>query len=309
MIAANEDHYLVAGVTGFQGGAVARALVEDGQRVRGLSRGAAPAIPGVTMVPADLADRDAVLHSFEGVTHAAVVLPLTFDRETVLTYARNIAEAAVRCGVRRLVYNTNIPIPAEPTDHAVFETRREAEAIFRESGLPVVVLRPTVYLDNLFSPWNGPALVNQGVLAYPLPEDRRVAWFSHADLAAVTVAALRREDADGEIIDVGGRERVTGSELAACFSAAWGRPVDYLALSVDAFQGGLEQALGGEVAAGVAGVYRYAGKAAGRKMFDIDADTATRKLGVEPRPIAQWIEEQPWEQWAAAGAGEELASS
>src|SRR5205823_2783605 len=134
------------------------------------------------------------LRAFEGITHVSVVLPLTFDRETVLTYTRNIVEAAQRAGVHQVVYNTNIPIPQESTSHAAFETRREAEAVLRQSGLPVVVLRPTLYLDNLFSPWNGPALVNDGILAYPITEDQRVAWLSHSDLAAATVAALRRAD-------------------------------------------------------------------------------------------------------------------
>jgi NAD(P)H dehydrogenase (quinone) len=308
MTETDQHHYLVTGVTGFQGGAVARALASEGQRVRGLSRGATPAMGGVTMMAGDLADRDDVLRAFEGITHASVVLPLTFNPETVLTYARNIAEAAEGAGVRHLVYNTNIPIPEEPTAYAAFETRREAEAVLRESGLSILVLRPTLYLDNLFSPWNGPALVNDGVLAYPLEEEQRVAWISHADLAVATVAALRREDLAGETVDVAGRESVTGAQLAASFSAVLGRVVSYLPLSVDAFQGGLEQAVGSDVATGVAGIYRYAGEASGRKMFDINPNTAQQRLGIEPRPLAQWIAEQPWEQWRA-GAGEESVKS
>src|SRR2546421_8362846 len=118
MTETDQDQYLVMGATGFQGGAVARALVSDGQRVRGLSRRGGPAIPGVVMTASNLADRDDVLRAFEGITHVSVVLPLTFDRETVLTYTRNIVEAAQRAGVHQVVYNTNIPIPQESTSHA-----------------------------------------------------------------------------------------------------------------------------------------------------------------------------------------------
>jgi NAD(P)H dehydrogenase (quinone) len=299
------EQYLVTGVTGFQGGAVARLLATRGYRVRGLSRGgnaSASTIPSVTMAVGDLASPKDVHRAFEGITRAFVTFPLVFDAETILTYAHNVAEAARRAEVRQLVYNTGTVIPEELTSHAAFETRRNAEAVLQKSGVPLVVIRPTIYLDNLFSPWNGPAIVNQGVVAYPVQDDRRVAWLPHADLAAAVAVALHRDDLVGEVIDVGGREVVTGAELAASFACALGRDIRYVALDITDFEAGLAQALGSESAAAVAGHYRWISSEVGRNLLDVNPDDVQRRLEIELTPLSRWISNQPWDQWQESNA-------
>lgn len=299
----DQECYLVTGANGFQGAAVVRALADPGRRVRGLGRKGAdparPAVPGVTRVTGDLGDPADVRRAFDGVTHAVVTLPLVFDPPTVRAYVRHVVAAARQVRLRRLVFNTGIVLPEQPTRYAVFETRREAEAMLRDSGVPLVVLRPTIYLDNLFSPWTGPALVNDGVLGYPLAADRRVAWLSHRDLAAATVAALTRDDLVGETIDVGGRDRVTGPELAAAFAQALGRDVRYLALDPEAFRAGLGRALGAELADGVAGIYQWAAGEADPTALDVDPAEVEKRLGVSLTPLSRWIDDQPWAQWRA----------
>ena len=252
----------------------------------------------VSLVTGDLADPAAVREAFVGVTHAAVTLPLVYDAQTVTDYACNIADAARRAGVQQLVFNTNTCIPDEATPYPAYETRRATETILRDSGVPLVVLRPPVYLENLFNPGVGGALVNQNVLAYPLPADRRVAWLSHGDLAAAMVAALDRPDLVGRSVQFGGGEVVTGPELAEIFSGVLGRPISYRPLEVDAFQEGLAFALGGPAATGVAGIYRWVGQEAGRDLFDLDPATLPKALSVNPRPIAEWVAAQPWQQFA-----------
>ncbi|MEU8085774.1 NmrA family NAD(P)-binding protein [Micromonospora sp. NPDC049101] len=291
--------YLVFGATGGQGGAVVRTLAERGHPVRGFARrGAEPAGSGVSLVAGDLADPAAVREAFAGVTHAAVTLPLVYDTPTVADYARNIADAARQAGVQQLVYNTNTCIPNDTTPYPAYETRRITAEILVDSGVPTVVLCPPVYLENLFNPGVGGALANQNVLAYPLPADRRVAWLSHDDLAAAMVAALDRPDLVGRSVQFGGGDVVTGPELAAIFSTALGRQINYLPLEVDAFQEGLAFALGAEAATGVAGIYRWVGQDAGRDLFDLDPATLPKVLNVTPTPIAEWVAARPWQQFA-----------
>lgn len=297
-----EDRYLVTGATGFQGGAVTRRLAALGHRVYGMSRRGGDVGPGVCPVRADLGVRDEVFRAFRGVTHAAVVIPLVYDLPTVLTYASNIVEAARAMGVRKLVLNTNTRIPPVPTLYAAYETRRAAETVFRDSGLPVVILRPTIYLDNLFSPWSGPMLVNGGVLAYPLPANLKVAWISHADLATSVVAALELGDLTGRTIPIGGPEAVTGHQLAAAFTAVLGREVTYCEMDVDDFELGLATILDPGAAAGVAGIYRYAHESGTPDLFGTQPTNVYRTLGTYPTPLTEWIAAQPWWQWSTDSA-------
>ncbi|MEU4542908.1 NmrA family NAD(P)-binding protein [Nonomuraea dietziae] len=313
---------LVIGATGAQGGAVAGRLVGSGHAVRGLTRSGAGLPPGVTPVVGDLADASAVRAAFDGVTHASVVLPLVFEPSVVETYIRAIAEAAVAAGVRRLVYNTANRMPSAPTSVAAFETRRFATSVLVESGVETVVVRPPLYLDNLCAPWVAGPLVHEGVLRYPLPADVPVSWLSHADLATATIAALTTPTADlapataalappsaatvspaaagpgeGFAVDLGGADVVTGTELAAAFSAALGRPVRYVAQDLDEFEAGLTHALGATTAASVVSTYRWVAEH-DHDLYDLDPAVLEKTLAISLTPLSTWIAAQPWTELA-----------
>ncbi|MFE5943327.1 SDR family oxidoreductase [Streptomyces sp. NPDC056480] len=292
----------VVGATGFQGGAVARLLAERHHRVHTLTRrlpADRPPLPGASFVAGDLGRPDDVRQLFEGTTHAFMSMPLVYESERVEAYARNVAGAALEAGTERLVFNANTRIPLGPTDVAAFETRRLAERVLRDSGVPLVVIRPPVYLDNLFSPWNGPALVDDGVLAYPLPAAARTAWLSHRGLAEAALAALTREDLEGRTFDIGGERSLTGGELAAAFGRGLGRAVRYEELDPAAFERSLARLLGPDTAAGVAGIYHFMASGADPLLMADDDGVSTEVLALEPPPVEEWVARQPWQVWSS----------
>ncbi|MET7322535.1 NmrA family NAD(P)-binding protein [Streptomyces sp. NPDC005549] len=296
---------LVTGANGYQGGAVARWLAGQGHDVRGLVRDVAKATAdggGFTPVRGDLSSAESLRAAFRGASHAVVVMPLEYDLDTVTHYARNVADAALEAGVRRIVFNTNTPVPDETTDRPGFETRRRAEEILRAGGVPVVTIRPPVYLENLFSPWNGPAIVNDGVLAYPLPAEQRVAWMSHEDLAKVAARALDADVPAGQVLHVGGADVLTGPELAAVFGQALGRAVRYLPLDVAQFEQGLAGLLGAPAAAGVAGIYHHVGGGQAPDLLAPLPAAVEEALGIQLTPTIEWVKAQPWEHWTHTGA-------
>lgn len=198
------------GASGAQGGAVARRLAAEGHEVRGFSRtGEVP--EGVEPFRGDLGDAVRVKEAFAGVTHASVTLPMVYEPATVAACIRNVIAGAA--GVRRLVFNTGNRLPGRDTGLAAFDTRRAAVRAMRAAGLPLVVLRPPLYLENLLAP----GVLEGGVLRYPLPASLPVAWLSHDDLGALTAEALTG-DVPAEV-DAGGPVAVTGPELAAAFGA------------------------------------------------------------------------------------------
>lgn len=255
------ETYLVIGATGAQGGAVAKRLERDGHSVRGFSR-----------KHGDLADPAAVRDAFGGVSRASVTLPMVFDRDLVARYVDNIIASARHC--ERLVLNTSNRLPAARTSVAAFETRRDAADALLDSGIPTVVLRPPVYLENLH-----PA---GGVLPYPIPPGHRVAWLAHDDLGALTAAAFDRDDLVGTSVDIGGRDVVTGPELASAFGA------DYVPLEPDAFQAFMTPVIGEAAATGVADTYRWVSAPENANFYDGDPDKVEALFGVELTPLRTW---------------------
>ncbi|MBN6056859.1 NmrA family NAD(P)-binding protein [Nonomuraea sp. RK-328] len=265
---------LVIGAGGAQGGAVARRLAAEGYAVRGLSRtGSAP--EGVEPFAADLGDAARVAEAFAGVTHVSLTLPLVFEAERVEAFVRNVLDAASGAGVRRLVLNTANRLPGRVTGVAAFDTRREAAAAVLASGVPSVVLSPPLYLENLAAP----GVLEGGVLRYPLPGEVPVSWLSHADLAAVTSAALL---GDGSGAVTAGGPPVTGAELAAAVGAR------YEELDVAAFEAGLSAVLGAGAAAGVADSYRWIAEH-GRDLYAEEPGDAASVT-----PPREWLAAQPW---------------
>ncbi|MFB4317869.1 SDR family oxidoreductase [Actinomadura sp. 21ATH] len=258
------ETYLVIGANGAQGGAVARHLERDGHRVRGFGR-----------ADGGLADPEAVRAAFEGVARASVTLPMEFDPALVERYVDNIIAAAKGC--ERLVLNTGNRIPAERTGIAAFETRRDAAAALLASGIPTVVLRPPVYLENL-----APA---GGVLPYPIPAGHRVAWLAHADLGAITAAAFGRDELVGSAIDIGGGDVVTGPELAAAFGAR------YVPLTADAFEEHMAPILGPAAASGVAATYRWIAAPGNAGFYGGDPARVEETFGVRLTPLRAWAAE------------------
>ncbi|EMF61996.1 Hypothetical protein EPM1_0955 [Stenotrophomonas maltophilia EPM1] len=84
--------------------------------------------------------------------------------------------------------------------------------------------------------------LDQGVL--PRIGDEHVAYVSRDDLAAAAAAAgaLLGEGRAGAIYNITGPAIVTGPEKAAIASAAFGKPLQYAAISADQLGAGLKQA-------------------------------------------------------------------
>ncbi|MFF8954325.1 SDR family oxidoreductase [Streptomyces sp. NPDC014894] len=300
----------VVGATGFQGGATARLLAERGHPVHTLSRRPAadrPELPGISFRSGDLGRCDDVRRLFEGATHAAVALPLVYQAEKVMRYAQHLAKAAGEAGLRRLVYNAGTRVPDRTTDVVGFETRRLAETVFREglahSGVELVVLRPPVYLDNLFGPWTGPALVNEGVLAHPLPAERPVAWISHRDLAEAVHAALTVDGVAGRTFDIGGARTLTGPRLARAFARGLGRSVRYEPLDPAEFERRLARIAGAEAAAGVAGIYRHLATGREPELLAGDDGSSAALLSLKPASVEEWVTRRPWQLWSGGREG------
>jgi uncharacterized protein YbjT (DUF2867 family) len=236
----NEKLILVSGVTGHQGGAVARHLLKEGFRVRGLTRN--PGRPeavgltqsGVEIVWGDLDNRvsiDQALRGIYGVFSVQNFWEVGTERE--VQQGKLLADAAQAAGVRHFVYSS-VGSAHRNTGLAHFESKWRIEEHVRALGLPHTILRPVFFMQN----WQTYARddILRGVLQQPLDSRGRLQQISVDDIGAFAAMAFAGPDRwIGRELDLAGDEPTMG-ETAETFTRVLGRPVRYLQVSWDRFK-------------------------------------------------------------------------
>lgn len=252
---------LVHGANSAQGSPVVSRLLQEGYQVRVFVRDHHKAqylFPkSVEITTGSLEDKNSLKQAHEGIDRVFLVLPLEYRFDLATAQGHNAINAARDAGVQLLVFNTSTSIPQGITDVAAFEIKRGLEEYLRKSGVPFVILRPSVYMDNLAAPWSLSSITNQSTIAYPLPGNVKISWISLDDTAALAATALGHPELAGSIFDVGGSEAVSGQESSERFTRVLGRSFIYQEIPVDAFEEGLNQAFGEPIGTEIAKIYRW----------------------------------------------------
>jgi uncharacterized protein YbjT (DUF2867 family) len=234
MIDRQDKTILVAGVTGRQGGAVARRLLADGWSVRGMSRqpdGArarAMQALGVEVVGADMTDRESLEPALRGAYGVfAMATPFEKGEPDEATQGRNLGDAAAAARVGHYVYSS-VGGADRRTGIPHFESKAEIEAHLASLGLPLTIIRPVYFMENFVFF----AMERAGVLGYrismPLAPDRPLQSVAVDDIAGVAAAAFADPLAwIGDDLELAGDER-TLPGYAAALSGRIRVPVDYV---------------------------------------------------------------------------------
>ncbi|MEY2771931.1 MAG: hypothetical protein RIQ38_2350 [Pseudomonadota bacterium] len=253
---------LVTGGTGFVGRQVCEQLVRAGHLVtvptRRLDRASGiKTFPGLTVREADVHRQDdllALLPGHDAVVHLVAVLHGNAERfESVhVQLPATLARAMQQCGVRRLVHVSALGADAQgPSMYQ--RSKARGEALLREAGLDLTVLRPSVIFGaedrflNLFARLQALAPI------VPLAGgDTRFAPVWVGDVARAVVQALAQPATVGQTYELCGPDVLTLAELVRA-SGRWagvrggrGRPVLSLPLALGWPQALLMEWLPGE---------------------------------------------------------------
>ena len=126
------------------------------------------------------------------------------------TLGDNIAAAANKNGVKKIVFNTSCFVADKDNDNPAHDGRRDIEQAIINSETAYAIFEPKVFMDNLIRSWNKPAIVNQGIFAYPAKPDLLISWICLDDVAAYMVEALTRDDIPSGRYAIGGPEALVG---------------------------------------------------------------------------------------------------
>ncbi len=188
---------LVTGATGQQGGAVARALLSRGHRVKALTRKPDSAAArqlmaaGADLVTGDLGDAASVLKAASGVG-TMFLMGNSYEAGTEEETRQGIiaAEAAKSAGVGHLIYSS-VADANKKTGIPHFESKYLVEKHVAGLGIPYTISAPVAFMENIVAPWSIGAL-RQGTYAFAMPPKRVLQLVALADIGAFVSALVER---------------------------------------------------------------------------------------------------------------------
>ena len=226
---------LVTGVTGRQGGAVARQLIGSGFRLRGMTRkpdseaARVLAAQGVEIVTGDLDDTTSLERALAG-AWGVFAVQNTWEAgvEKEEEQGKRLARIAKRAGVEHYVY-TSVGSAHRGTGIPHFDNKRRVEQTIFELGFPShVIFRPVFFMENLVTP----SFLQGDKLMTALKPETRLQMIAVADIGRFESRAF--VDAArfaGREIELAGDER-TMPETATMLAEGLGRPIEFVQLPI-----------------------------------------------------------------------------
>jgi uncharacterized protein YbjT (DUF2867 family) len=231
---------LISGATGDTGRAAVKEAITLGLDVRAMAhsndaRSAALEKLGAEVILGDLLEIDSVRTAMDGVDAAYFVWPVA---PGLIHATVNFAQAAIEAGVPNVINLSQRSANRFSTSNSCRDTFI-AEQVLNWSGLSVIHLRPTYFLEWLLYPWQLPYL-RQGILRMPAGKGR------HSPIAAddqgrVIAALLASPEAHiGKTIPISGPVEMNHEQMAAELSEALGREIVFQDLPIDEYCRSLE---------------------------------------------------------------------
>ena len=232
----SEKIVLITGVTGQQGGAVARALAGKGFKLRGLTRkpegDAAKKLSdlGIELVRGDLDDVGSLKSALAGVWGAFSVQN-TWEAgvEKEEEQGKRLATLAREASVAHFVY-TSVGSADEKTGIPHFDNKFRVEETVRSLGFPShFILRPVFFMENVLGGW----FLQGDKLMAGMKPDTKLQMVAVADIGKVGADAFVRSEAlNRREVDIAG-DSVSMSTVASALSKKLGKSIEFVSLPLD----------------------------------------------------------------------------
>jgi len=222
---------LVIGSTGTVGSQLLPLLAEQRTPVRALvhaNGGAAARLPGVEVATGDLTNPTSLVQAMTGVQRVYLLTPPA-PADQHVQMERNALDVAVKTGVAHIV-KQSVHLAAPDAPVGIMRSHFRCEELLRASGLPVTILRPNSFMQNLLT--FAPAIRATGALAAPA-QGVRLSLTDARDVAAAAAAVLTQPGHEAATYQLTGPEALGFGELAGQLARAVGAPIAYAELPVD----------------------------------------------------------------------------
>ena len=229
---ADKPLILVTGITGNQGGAVARELQRRGFPLRGLSRdiekaeSVALAESGIEMVRADFNDPESVRRAAEGVHGVFLVLPQIWQAEEELRMGTDAIDAAIAAGVQHFVYSSSSA--GHPLDGFPGAAKMQIGRHLSESGISYTIVMPGTFMEGFLPLERQQEILRDGYGDGRSPE-AGMEFVALEDLGFIAGEIFENPEQWIGVAQHLAGDSVSGTELAGILSRVSGRDIEFKA--------------------------------------------------------------------------------
>jgi NAD(P)H dehydrogenase (quinone) len=178
-------------------------------------------ISGVSVRDADYGKPDTLDRALVGIDTLLLISSSELGQQRA-TQHHNVIEAAMRTGVKRIVYTSLLHADTSPLNLA--DAHRATEAELRVSGIPFTILRNGWYTENYTASIPG-ALAGGAFLGSA--GNGKISSALRVDYAEAAVAVMTSDGHDGKTYELAGDEAYSLSDLAAEISRQTGKTIPY----------------------------------------------------------------------------------
>ncbi len=222
---------VVFGASGRMGQAQVIQLLRANHRPRAVTRHAKlfdrPEFAGVEVVSGDYDNPASLRAACVGADALFYSPPTMASFDTTWRHSCNLVEAAKSVAIKQFIHNTTMWAPDKPCGEPLYDFCLSIENLVVESGLPVIVFRPVLFMDNFLTLFAKPSLIRESVYRYCQRPGLIATWISMDDLAKFMTAALGRDDLSGRRFVIGGPENLPVEEAMAIVGEAMGKKLRY----------------------------------------------------------------------------------
>ena len=233
--------FVVTGVTGQVGRAVANHLVEAGMPVRVLVRseekGASWRARGCEVAIGDMLDSPSMTMAFRGATGVFIVIPPIFDPSDGFPEARAIYKtlttALQHARPAKAVFLSTVGAQASRPN--LLNQLGLMENTFSQLDLPVAFLRAAWFMENFAYDVDG-ATKDAAINSFLQPLDRQIPMVATDDIGKVGASLLRDDWTGKRVVELQGPEPVSPLDVANAFGAVLGKPVQAAVVPREAWE-------------------------------------------------------------------------
>ena len=221
--------YVITGITGKVGGALAHNLIKAGQPVRAVVRDAGKAAYwadlGCEVMFAEMEDAQALTAAFTGATGVFILPPPGFDPQPGFPEARAVisavSQALQAAAPPKVLCLSTIGAQAEQLN--LLTQRTLMEQALSALDIPVTFLRPAWFMEN--SLYDVISARDTGVIhSFLQPLDKAVPMIATADIGSVAAQLLQQDWAGQRVVELEG-QWVSPNDIARTLAQLLGRDV------------------------------------------------------------------------------------